>query len=103
MHKTRTDELIMSCQDCVFQDSLMKSRVPAPCQSCKNDDTDKGYCLASDSDFGFVPIITRINDRQHARRIQQRAYHNGSKLFLLSWSQEKRAYRLVQSNPYQAE
>lgn len=92
----------MSCQDCVFQDSLLNSRAPVPCQSCQDDDTDKGYCLATDSDFGFVPIITRITDRSVAQDMQQRAHNNGSELLLLSWSQEKKAYRLVQATPCQA-
>lgn len=88
----------MSCQDCVFQDSLDSSRVPVPCQSCQEDSSHKGYCLATESDFGFVPIITRISDRNHALSIQKRAHLNGSALILLSWSAEANAYQFSKAS-----
>jgi len=82
----------MSCSDCLFLDHQTQSHVAIPCNSCQGDDSDKGYCVAARSLFGYVPIITKIVDISHAYDIIMRANENGTQLELLKWSQEKNAF-----------
>jgi len=83
----------VSCNDCVFVDNLAKSRIAIPCNSCQGDSSDKGYCLASRSNFGYVPIVTKIFDYANASAILQRATNQGGQLELLQWSTQKNAFR----------
>ena len=82
----------MSCNDCVFRDQLLQHKVAIPCNSCQADSNDKGFCVASRSVFGYVPIITKIDDLSHANEIIARARTNGTILDLLQWSREKNAF-----------
>lgn len=85
----------MSCNECIFLDRLTQSQVAIPCNSCLGDTSDKGYCLASQSPLGYVPIITRIDDLSHAYELISRARRKGTILDLLQWSREKNAYALA--------
>lgn len=85
----------MSCSDCVFLDHQTQSTVAIPCNSCQGDSSDKGFCVASRSLFGYVPIITRIAEASHAYEIMSRARENGTELELLQWSCEKNAFCLA--------
>lgn len=82
----------MSCQDCVFQHQLNRGPFAIPCNSCEDNKEDKGYCLASDSRFGYVPTLTRIFDFELAQSLIQRARSQGTELRLFLWSREKNAY-----------
>lgn len=83
----------MSCNDCLFIENLSNARVAIPCNSCQGDSSDKGYCVASYSNIGYTPIVTRIFDLKHACNLIHRARESGSDLELLQWSQEKNAFR----------
>lgn len=82
----------MSCNDCAFIDHQTHERVAIPCNSCQDDSSDKGYCLASRSMFGYVPIVTKIVELSHAYEIMERARKNGTELELLQWSCDKNAF-----------
>ncbi|MEJ2407171.1 MAG: hypothetical protein P8171_23385 [Candidatus Thiodiazotropha sp.] len=82
----------MSCNDCVFLDGQAHDRVAIPCNSCLNDSSDKGFCVASRSIAGYVPIVTKIREHAHAMEIMERARLNGTELELFQWSKEKGAF-----------
>lgn len=85
----------MTCEECVFFNRLQNSRNSTPCISCSTDPSDKGYCVAVNSEFGFVPVITKIFDEGHAREIIARGTQNGNCFELLLWSKEINAYQLA--------
>jgi len=51
--------------------------------------------VAVNSEFGFVPVITKIFDEGHAREIIARGTQNGNCFELLLWSKEINAYQLA--------
>lgn len=83
----------MTCEECVFYGRLQKNGTNTPCVSCSIDPSDKGYCVAVNSESGIVPIITKIFDEEHAREIIARGSRNGSCFELLRWSSEINAFR----------
>ncbi|MGM0593441.1 MAG: hypothetical protein ACQETD_02800 [Pseudomonadota bacterium] len=85
----------MSCNECAFQDGQHTRRIPIPCNSCRSDDSDKGFCIASLSRNGYVPVVLRIADRAQAEQILSRGRNNGTELELLRWSPEKGAFTLT--------
>lgn len=85
----------MSCNECVFMDGQNSKRVSIPCNDCHADSSDKGFCVATRSGPGYIPVITRIMEQRHAVEILERARHNGTELELLVWSREKNAYCLA--------
>jgi hypothetical protein len=85
--------MVMTCEECVFYSRLQQNRSSTPCISCTTDPSDKGYCIAINSEFGFVPVISKIFDEARAREIIARGTRNGSSFELLLWSKEINAYR----------
>ena len=49
--------------------------------------------MAVNSEFGFVPVITKIFDEGRAREIIARGSRKGSCFELLQWSTENCAYQ----------
>lgn len=83
----------MTCEACVFYTRMQQNRSTTPCISCATDPSDKGYCVAVNSEFGFVPVITKIFDEDRAREIIARGSRKGSCFELLQWSTENCAYQ----------
>lgn len=82
----------MSCDDCVFLDNQKREHIAIPCNSCQGDSSDKGYCVAARTSFGYTPIITKIFDRSRAADIMRRANRCGSEVELLLWSSQINAF-----------
>lgn len=82
----------MECSACAFSHQLQRRRSSAPCNICREDPRDKGYCLAADHDGTLVPVLMRIRDRRDARQLMQRARDQGTMLSLLCWSQQRHGY-----------
>ena len=82
-----------TCEECAFYDRQQQSQSATPCISCISDPSDKGYCVAVLSEFGLVPVITKIFDESQAREILARGMRNGSCFQLLQWSGEANAYQ----------
>ena len=85
----------MACEECVFYSRLQNGKGNTPCISCSTDPSDKGYCVAINSEFGLVPVITKIFDEGHARAIIARGSQNGSCVELLLWSKDINAYQFA--------
>lgn len=85
----------MTCEECVFNSRLQHNRNSTPCISCSADQSDKGYCVAVNSEFGLVPVITKIFDEGHARDLISRGFRNGTCFELLLWSKELNAYQFT--------
>jgi hypothetical protein len=83
----------MTCNECVFYSRRQQQLSNTPCISCTSDLTDKGYCVAVNSEIGLVPVVTKIFDEGHARAIIARGSRNGSRFQLLHWSNEINAYQ----------
>jgi len=82
----------MMCKECVFFERRQQ-RSP-PCISCASDLSDKGFCVAVNSEIGLVPVVSKIFDEDHARAIINRGNRSGgSRLQLLHWSNEICAYQ----------
>lgn len=82
----------MRCEQCVFYSRLQQSHSSTPCISCTSDMSDKGFCVAVDSEFGLVPVISKIFDEGQAREIIARGMQHGSSFALLQWSCALNAY-----------
>jgi hypothetical protein len=85
--------MVMKCEECAFYSRKQQDRSTPPCTSCNSDLSDKGYCVAVNSETGLIPVITKIFDENHAREIIARGMRNGSCFELLHWSNEVRAYQ----------
>lgn len=81
----------MTCKECVFYERRQQ-RSP-PCISCASDLSDKGFCVAVNSEIGLVPVVSKIFDENHARAIIDRGRRSGSRFQLLHWSCEINAYQ----------
>ncbi len=89
----------MSCVQCAFYSQLQHNPIGPPCPSCSSDPSDKGYCVAVESQHGYVPIITKIPNEVKALEIIRRGLRNGGRFMLLMWSVETRAYQRIQTRP----
>lgn len=83
--------MVMTCKECVFYERRQQ-RSP-PCISCASDLSDKGFCVAVNSEIGLVPVVSKIFDENHARAIIARGRRSGSRFQLLHWSNEISAYQ----------
>lgn len=84
-------DVVMTCKECVFYERRQQ-RSP-PCISCVSDLSDKGFCVAVNSEIGLVPVVSKIFDESHARAIIDRGRRSGSRFQLLHWSNEICAYQ----------
>ena len=94
-HHEQNFEVAMNCESCVFYSRFQQNPGTTPCINCASDYSDKGYCVAVSSEFGLVPVITKIADEDHARDIIARGMRNGGYFELLQWSTEINAYLIV--------
>jgi hypothetical protein len=83
----------MPCDDCVFFARFQQNPLSPPCISCAGDRSDKGYCIAVYSEFGLMPVVSKIADPALAQEIIQRGADNGSRFRLLRWCKERRVYQ----------
>jgi len=87
--------MVMACEECVFYSRKLQDRSSPPCLSCQSDFSDKGYCVAVNSETGMVPVITKISDEHQAREILARGMRNGNCFELLYWSNDINAYQAI--------